>query len=54
MEPTYPWSDARKLEYALEKADQLMVSKPHLAVIWLKSADMIRNKIASLGGNSLT
>ena len=52
--PLYPWNDEFKLAYAMARAEQLIDAKPHLAEIWLKSADIIRKRIASLGGNSLT
>jgi hypothetical protein len=51
---SYPWSDELKLSHAMERAEQLIDAKPRLAEIWLKSADIIRARIASLGGNSLT
>jgi hypothetical protein len=52
--PLYPWSDEQKLAHAMARAEQLIDTKPHLAEIWLKSADIIRKRIAILGGNSLT
>lgn len=53
-QPSYPWSDEKKLAHAMERAEKLIDTKPHLAAIWLKSADIIRARIASFGGTVLT
>jgi hypothetical protein len=41
----FNWSDQQKLDYAMTMAEKLLEIHPQLAMIWLNSADLIRNRI---------
>ena len=45
------WDDHTKLEHSMKMAEKLIDSHPQLAEVWLKSADIIRTRIASLASD---
>lgn len=50
-DPRY-WDDQVKLEHSMRMAEHLIDTRPELAEIWLRSADILRTKIANQGATS--